>query len=150
MQISQKCQYTLRALFELAKRRGDGPISAAEIAKAQAIPPRFMELILQGLKNTGEVESRRGNNGGYLLAALPETITVGEIIRSVDGSLAPVRCVSIRSESYCPLSGRCAFMGIWRKALDAVEKVYDSTSLKDLIDDERAAGERMEPLQYVI
>jgi Rrf2 family transcriptional regulator, cysteine metabolism repressor len=148
MFISQKCQYTLRALFELAKHYGGEPKSAAEIAQAQAIPPRFLELILQSLKNSREVESRRGNYGGYVLAVAPETITVGDIIRSVDGSLAPVTCVS--SKALCPMKGRCAFLNVWRRASKAVEQVYDSTSLQDLIDNEQSALEQSEPLEYVI
>jgi len=150
MHISQKCQYTLRVLFELAKRYGGEPVSAAEVARSQAIPPRFLELILQGLKDSRDVKSRRGNNGGYVLAVSPETITVGDIIRSVDGSLAPVQCVSDRSKVLCPLNGRCVFMGVWRIARDAVEQVYDSTTLQDLIDNEQTAAEQLEPLEYAI
>ena len=148
--VSQKGQYTLRALFELAKRRGDGPVSAAEIAAAQAIPPRFLELILQGLKNSGEVQSRRGINGGYVLAASPESITVGNIIRSVDGSLAPVKCVVGKGEEHCPLNGRCAFMGMWERAQQAIEQVYDTTTLEDLIDDERSRAMQSGPLDYCV
>jgi Rrf2 family transcriptional regulator, cysteine metabolism repressor len=150
MHISQKCQYTLRALFELAKRRGDGPISAAEIAEAQAIPQRFLELILQGLKDTWQVESRRGNNGGYLLAVSPEAITVGDIIRVVDGSLAPVQCVSNMAHGHCPLKGKCAFRNVWQKAQAAIEEVYDSFTLQDLIDNERSDAEHLGPLEYVV
>ena len=150
MHISQKCQYTLRALFELAKRRGNGPVSAAEIAEAQAIPPRFLELILQGLKDSWQVESKRGNNGGYLLAVPPEVITVGDIIRTVDGSLSPVQCVSNRAHGHCPLKGKCAFMGVWQKAQAAIEEVYDSFSLQDLIDNERSNAEQLGPLKYVV
>jgi Rrf2 family transcriptional regulator, cysteine metabolism repressor len=145
--ISQKCQYTLRALFELAKRRGDGPVSAGEIAAAQAIPPRFLELILQGLKDTGEVESRRGVHGGYVLAGAPESITVGAIIRSVDGSLAPVKCVVGKTEEHCSLNGRCAFLGMWARAQQAIEQVYDTTTLQDLIDDERSRARQSSPLE---
>ena len=89
MQVSQKCKYTLRALFELAKRQGDGPVSAAEIATAQALPPRFLELILHSLTKSGEVKSRRGIRGGYVLAVSPTAITVGDVVRLVDGSAAP-------------------------------------------------------------
>ena len=150
MHISQKCQYTLRALFELAKRYGGDTVIAADIAEAQAIPARFLELILQGLKDSRQVQSRRGNNGGYVLAVSPETITVGDVIRSVDGSLAPVTCVSGKGKVLCRLSSRCAFMEVWRRARDAVEKVYDSTTLQDLIDIEQTAAERAAPLEYVI
>jgi len=150
MHISQKCQYTLRALFELAKRYGGEPVSAAEIAEAQAIPSRFLELILQGLKDSREVESRRGNNGGYVLAISPETITVGDIIRSVDGTLSPVRCVSSKAQGLCPLMGKCAFLCVWRKAQAAAEEVYDSFTLQDLIDNEQSLAKQTSPLEYFV
>ena len=150
MHVSQKCQYTLRALFELAKRRGEGPVSSAELAAAQAIPPRFLELILQGLKNSGEVESQRGIHGGYVLTVSPESITVGDIIRSVDGSLAPVRCGEGKGTQHCPLNGRCAFMGMWERTERAIEHVYDTTTLADLIDDERSGTGESSPLEYCV
>jgi Rrf2 family transcriptional regulator, cysteine metabolism repressor len=136
MFVSQKCQYTLRALFELAKRRGSGPVTVAEIAQAQAIPARFLEVILQGLKNGGHIQSLRGTRGGYVLASLPETITVGNIIRMTDGSLAPTDCHAPNGTGDCRLMGRCAFLGLWHRAREAVEQVYDATTLQDLIDGE--------------
>jgi Rrf2 family transcriptional regulator, cysteine metabolism repressor len=150
MQVSQKCQYTLRALFELAKRQGGAPASAAEIADAQAIPSRFLELILQGLRASGMVESHRGATGGYVLALSPEAVSVGDIIRMVDGSLGPVKCVVGRSEEHCRLKGNCAFAGVWQRAQKAMEDVYDSTSLQDLIDDERTAARQSEPFVFVV
>jgi Rrf2 family protein len=134
----------------LAKRYGGDPVSAAEIAEAQAIPPRFLELILQGLKDSREVESRRGSNGGYVLAVSPQTITVGDVIRSVDGSLAPVNCMSGKGKALCPLNSRCPFMEVWRRAQHAAEQVYDSTTLQDLIDIEQTVAERPAPLEYVV
>jgi Rrf2 family transcriptional regulator, cysteine metabolism repressor len=150
MQVSQKCQYTLRAMFELAKRFGRGPTIAAEIAEAQAIPSRFLEIILQGLKNSGEIESRRGINGGYVLSNSPETITVGQIIRYVDGTLSPVACIGSVNEKNCQLKGKCAFVSIWQRAQQAVSEVYDSTTLQDLIDNEQTAALDCTPLEYVI
>jgi Rrf2 family transcriptional regulator, cysteine metabolism repressor len=153
MHISQKCQYTLRALYELAKHYSAAPINAAEIAEAQAIPPRFLELILQGLKDSWQVESRRGNNGGYVLAVSPESITVGDVIRMVDGSLAPVQCMLGREQKHCRLKGQCTFMEVWQKAQAALEEVYDSTTLQDLINNEPTIPARMEqtePLEYIV
>ena len=150
MQVSQKSQYTLRALFELAKRQGTEPVTVAEIADAQAIPARFLELILQGLRGDGMVASRRGNKGGYVLAVSPETTTVGDVIRAVDGSLAPVKCVVGRSDKHCRLKNRCAFMGVWHRAQKALEEVYDNTTLQDLIDDERTAAQQSSALVYVV
>ena len=89
MSVSQQCQYALRALFELAKRREDGPVAVAEVAEIQAIPARFLELIAARLKRAGFIESRRGVQGGYTLAVLPTEVSVADIIRAIDGSLAP-------------------------------------------------------------
>jgi len=92
MQISQKCQYALRAVFELARRPREAPVKVGDIAEAQAIPPRFLEIILNQLKRGGFVESRRGASGGYSLARSPDELTMGEIIRFVEGPFKPVSC----------------------------------------------------------
>ena len=149
MQVSQKSQYTLRALFELAKRQGGEPATVAEIADAQAIPRRFLELIFLDLRSRGLIESRRGSQGGYVLTASPETITVGDIIRAIDGSLSPVKCLVGRSEEHCRLRNRCVFLSVWQRAQKAMEEVYDNTTLQDLIDDERTAAQESGPLVHV-
>jgi Rrf2 family protein len=137
MNISQKCQYAVRSVLELAKRYGSGPIAIGEIAAKQAIPPRFLEIILNELKGGGFVQSRRGVQGGYLLAKPPQEIAVGEIIRFVEGPLEPVKCMSQKKPS-CPLSGQCALIGLWKRAKEAVEGVYDSCSFQDLAEQEAA------------
>ena len=142
MSVSQKCQYALRAVFELAKRHGEGPTSIREIARAQAIPTKFLELILRELRMGGFVESRRGVHGGYFLPVLPRTVSAGEIIRFIDGPIAPVRCVGDRRGADCPLHGECAFMDMWTQARDAVADVYDSTTFQNLLDAHRAASEK--------
>ncbi|NQU76742.1 MAG: Rrf2 family transcriptional regulator [Planctomycetes bacterium] len=139
MNISRKCQYALRAVFELAKRSVGNPTTVGEIAEAQAIPLKFLEFILGELRHGGFVESRRGIHGGYLLAVAPGALSVGDIIRFVDGPFTPVRCVAGDKGTDCPLHGNCAFMGMWRRAGDAVAEVYDSTTVQDLIDEEQAA-----------
>ncbi len=139
MTVSQKCQYALRAVLELAKRSADSPTTVAEIAEVQAIPAKFLELILGELRQGGFVESRRGIHGGYLLAEAPKALAVGEIIRFIDGPLAPVRCVIDGKSANCPLNSNCALIGMWKRARDAVAEVYDGTTFQDLIDEERAA-----------
>ena len=141
MQVSQRCQYTLRALFELAKRQGGAPVSVADIAESQAIPRRFLELIFLDLRTRGVVESRRGQQGGYVLTASPAEITVGDIIRAVDGSLAPVTCAGGKNEKHCRLKNQCVFADVWGKAQRAAEQVYDKTTMQDLIDNERTVAE---------
>jgi len=146
LQISQKAQYVLRALFELAKRQGHGPVSASVIADTQAIPHRFLELILQSLRAKGLVDSRRGIGGGYLLAVDPKEISVADIIRLVDGSLSPVLCKSGRSSDDCPLIGKCPFKKMWLRAKAAAEIVYSNTSLADIVEDEKSHTENNENL----
>jgi len=140
MGVSQKCQYALRAVFELAKRHGQGPTSIREIARVQALPSKFLELILAELRKGGFVRSRRGVHGGYLLAASPKTVSAGEIIRFVDGPVAPVPSVGNRRGAERPLHGECAFIDMWTRAHDAVADVYDSTTFQDLMDAELAAS----------
>jgi len=138
MNVSQKCQYAVRAMFELARRDGQGPIRISDIAKAQAIPAKFLELILGELRQAGFVASRRGRGGGYMLIGRPEDLAIGQILRFIDGPVAPVKCVAGNGQSSCPLYGTCAFMGMWSRARDAVAEVYDHTTFQDLIDTEQA------------
>ena len=125
MSVSLKCQYALRALFELAKRQESGLVTVADIASRQAIPPRFLENILNQLRGGGFVSSTRGTNGGYVLARPAKEIAVGEIIRFIEGPMHK-----------CPLKGNCVFMSLWDDARKALEAVYDSRTLQHLVDDE--------------
>ncbi|MGE5296875.1 MAG: RrF2 family transcriptional regulator [Solirubrobacterales bacterium] len=137
MNLSQKCQYAVRAVMELAKQYGQGPVAISQIAANQAIPQRFLENILNDLRPTGLIESRRGVQGGYLLAKDPAAITVGEIIRMVEGPLDPVKCIGDRNNSFCPLKESCALVHLWSRAKAAVEAVYDSASFRDLVEEEK-------------
>jgi len=137
MFLSQKCQYALRAIFELAKRSGQGPVKIAEIAEAQAIPVRFLEVILSQLKQAGFATSQRGSKGGYLIIRSPGELTVGEVIRFMQGPVGPVECVAGVSKGKCPLYGNCAFLPMWEKVQKAVSGVYDNTTFQDLLDQEK-------------
>jgi Rrf2 family protein len=129
-------------MFELAMRRGREPVSIAEIAEAQAIPPRFLEQIFGQLRQAGFVESRRGMQGGYMLRVSPRALTVGEVIRFFEGPLAPVHLAAAQGAEAGAVSGDCAFGGLWEKAQRALAEVYDSTTFQDLVDEERAAAGR--------
>ncbi len=137
MSVSQKCQYSLRSVFELAKRWGEGPVKIADIAKNQSIPTRFLEVILNQLKQAGFVDSKRGSAGGYVLTRLPSTLTVGEVIRFVEGPLSPVDCTAGGTTDRCLLHGNCAFLPIWQRARAALTEVYDTTTFEDLVEQER-------------
>ncbi len=137
--ISQKCRYALRALFELAKRQGQGYLSVPKIAEAQAIPPKFLEAILGQLRQAEIVLSRRGADGGYMLAGRPEGLTVGEVVRLIEGPIGPVGCVDAGGSDECPFYGGCAFMDMWERVRDAVAGVYDTTTFRDLLEVEAKA-----------
>jgi len=134
--VSQKCQYAVRAMFELAKQHGNGPIKIGAIADAQAIPVRFLEVILNQLRQGGFVKSRRGADGGYYLIRQPGEIKVGEIIQFVEGSQVPVACMMDKDGQKCSLRGSCVFIGMWERVAKAASDVYDRTSLQDLINEE--------------
>lgn len=137
MGLSLKCQYAVRALFELAKRYGDRVVRLQDIAEAQHIPGRYLENILSSLRQGGLVESRRGKEGGFRLARHPSEISIGDVVRYVEDTLNPVDCVVDR---FCPLTGKCIFMSLWDEAKRAVEKVYDQKSLQNLVDEATALG----------
>jgi Rrf2 family cysteine metabolism transcriptional repressor len=141
MSLSQKCQYAVRATYELAKRAGQGPTPIAEIAAAQVIPPRFLEVILNQLRQAGFVRSQRGAQGGYMLQGDPRDLSVGQIIRFVDGPMAPVKCVMETGEKDCPMYGHCPFLHMWERARDAVDGVYDKTTFADLLAEEAATAQ---------
>lgn len=145
MNLSQKCQYAIRSLLELAKSFGEGPIRISKIAEKQAIPPRFLENILNELKSTGLIESRRGAHGGYLLIKDPDKITVGDIIRLIEGPLDPVQCTGEKNDPSCALRGKCALIDLWKRAKTAVEEVYDGTTFKDLVEQENKLNCSMSP-----
>lgn len=131
--ISQKCQYGLRAIFELARLPLGKPRRISEIAEAQAIPPRFLESILNTLKQAGIVQSRRGARGGYILAVPPAELTAGKIIALLDGPIQPVKCIA-GGGADCPLRGKCSFVGMWKKAGSAMEEVFQATTFEHLLE----------------
>ncbi len=136
MPISQKTQYAVRAVFELAKRQGRGATKISEIAEAQAIPQRFLENILNHLKGGGFVESVRGKEGGYLLVRTAKELTVGQVLRFVDGPLSPVECMMDGKKVPCSMYGHCAFRSLWKRAEKALEEVYDGTTFEELVKEE--------------
>ncbi len=123
MQTSVKGQYALLAIFDLATQRQNEPVRIADIARRQRIPQKFLELILAGLKQSGFVESRRGAEGGYMLARPAESITVGEVLRSIEGGAGKARGQR-KAEN--------AFTDMWRRVDQAVSEVIDTANFADL------------------
>ena len=136
MQISNKCYYALRALFELSIRSEESQlVKIGLIARKQRIPKRFLEVILNELRQGGFVESRRGVEGGYILARRPEQITIGEVVRFVDRDTAPVACVSGSAQAAdCEFNFECPFYDFWLQAKQALDSVYDGTTMADIVE----------------
>lgn len=155
MVLSQKSQYAVRAVFELAKREGSGPVKAGRIAEAQYIPIRFLENILGQLRQAGIVESVRGREGGYRLREASSELSVGEVIRSIQGPMSAIDCADPADDGRppngqnCPLRPGCVLLPMWDRAHRAMMDVYDETTFGDLVEQERAAN-GCDAIDYVI
>lgn len=137
MKISKKCQYALKAILELARRNSGEAVKTHEIAASQRISQRFTEIILNELKHGGFVESRRGNEGGYLLARDPKGLTVREIIEYIQGVISVAPEIKRDNES-TSLFGNEAFKELWQEVNEAVTEIFGNKTFADLIDLENA------------
>lgn len=148
MKLSVRGEYALRALLVLGRDylEDDSVVRIQAISDQQNIPKRFLEQILNDLKSAGIVESRRGVAGGYRLHKPPDRITLAEIIRHIEGPLAPVSCVSEKfyEKCSCPDESRCAIRSVMKEVRDSIVKVMEHTTLADLAD--RARTLEQEPM----
>jgi Rrf2 family protein len=140
MKISKRGEYGLRAMIDLAEASASAEnpalvVQIREIAERQNIPAKFLEQILLGLKNAGLLHSKMGIGGGYYLARPAGEITLGQIIRVLDGPLAPVRCVSQMAYETCgcPDESACGLRLVMLDVRNAVSAILDHTSLADMI-----------------
>ena len=134
--LSKKAKYALQALLQLAKEYEQGPILISELAHRERIPKKFLELILLDLKNHGVLQSKKGKGGGYFLGKAPQVIYVGQIIRVLDGPLAPIPCVSQTAYMKCQEchdEKTCGIRLVMQEVRDATAKILDNTSLADMI-----------------
>jgi len=133
--LSRKARYALRALYALAAAEARGPVLIAELAEREKIPRKFLEAILLELKNAGILKSKKGKGGGYALARSADQIMIGEIIRVIDGPLAPIPCVSERSFVRCEECAdetTCGTRQVMKKVRDAMAAILDTTTLADV------------------
>ena len=147
MKLSVRGEYALRAMQVLARdfQDDDSVVRIQEISTKQNIPKRFLEQILNDLKSAGIVESKRGVSGGYRLRRPPERITLAEIIRHIEGPLAPVSCVSEKfyEKCSCPDESRCAIRSVMKETRDAIVSIMERVTLAELCD--RARQLEQEP-----
>ncbi|HHT63193.1 MAG: RrF2 family transcriptional regulator [Bacillota bacterium] len=135
MNISTKGRYGLRAVLDLAMHQEDGPIALSSIAERQRLSEGYLEQLMIPLKRAGIIRSVRGAQGGYLLVKHPKDIKVGDIIRALEGPIAPVACVSEDFPKECDRQEFCATRKVWSKVRDSVAEVLDSFTLEDLVRD---------------
>ena len=136
MKISTKGRYALRLMLDLAYNHTGSFIPIKNISQRQDISDKYLEQIITQLSRAGLVKSARGAQGGYMLAKEPQEYTVGEILRLLEGNLAPVACVDDTKEA-CPRADECVTMEVWREIKDAVNKVVDNITLADLVEQQR-------------
>ncbi|HLV01427.1 MAG TPA: Rrf2 family transcriptional regulator [Acidobacteriota bacterium] len=132
MNVSTKSEYGLRALIYLASRDDPEPVSAHEIATSWRVPVKYLEQILKTLKDAGLVESHLGVRGGYRLARPASLITAGEVIRVLDGPIAPIGCVSVSNYIPCEFELFCGLKLLWSRTRAAILGVLDQTTIADL------------------
>lgn len=133
MKLSTRGRYGIHAMYDLALNADCGPQSIKAIAEREAIPEAYLEQLIAILKKEKLVTSIRGAQGGYKLARKPEEITVGEVLRALEGGLAVVDC--LLEEDTCGKSCACPSRIVWMKIRDGLNQIVDSITLQDMIND---------------
>ena len=144
MKLSSRGDYATRIMLELSTAEGPSPLSVHELSERTAIPAKYLEQIMTRLRTAGLVRAERGAHGGYVLARPAQTVTIGEVVRLMDGPVAPTPCASSSAHvacpsSRCPSEQICAMRGLWLEVRDAIAGVLDSTTLADLAKRQRSA-----------
>lgn len=149
MHISTRGRYGLRAMVDMALHFTEGPMALRVIAERQDISESYLEQVFTGLRKAGLVKASRGSQGGYELASSPKEISAGQVIRALEGPIAPVFCVDNSTPGiHCEREKACITRTFWEEFRDKIIEFLDSTTLQDLVDRARlSAGE--EPMYYI-
>ena len=139
MMFSTKAEYGVRVMVELARRAGEEPIPLAEIAEHDGMPLAYLEHLVARLRKAELVDSRRGSRGGYLLARSPTEITMAEVVEALEGSIAPIECISEASDGSIVCSREsdpthvCPTKLLWTRVRGAIVRTLQDTTLADLV-----------------
>lgn len=133
MKLSTKGRYGIHAMYDLAQYGSETPQSIKAIAERQNIPEAYLEQLIGQLRRCGLVKSVRGAQGGYLLSRAPAEITVGEVLRTLEGNLAVVDCLV--EEDSCHKACACPTRVVWKKVRDGLNEIVDGITLQDMLDD---------------
>jgi Rrf2 family protein len=151
--LSMKAKYGLQAMAVLAREYGNGTVLIADLASAEKIPRKFLEVILLELKRKGILESKKGKGGGYQLRRHPSKISVGELIRALDGTIALLPCVSqtaYRRCDECIDETTCGLRSVMKEVRDSTAEILDGTTLEELIRRSQRLSEAGKPVMYHI
>jgi Rrf2 family protein len=134
MRLSRRSEYGLRALVDLVRHDGDGPVALAALAERNNLPSKFLEQIMSTLKHGGIVRTTLGSHGGYAMGADPGDISIGRVVRLLDGALAPLPCVSLRyyGPCSCPDEATCPLRDVMIDVRDAMLEILDRETIADL------------------
>jgi Rrf2 family cysteine metabolism transcriptional repressor len=132
VRTSTKGRYGVRAMLDLARHFGKEPVPLRDIAERQGISDHYLEQIFGSLRKAGLVRSVRGTNGGYELVGDPSDVTVGQILRVLEGPIGPTDCAEEGSPVQCERGDMCATRCLWQRVHSAISDVVDSTTLADL------------------
>lgn len=139
MKISTKGRYSLRMVIDIAQHPDIEFISLKEISERQQISKKYLEQIVPLLSRSGILKTNRGNKGGYGLAVSPKELTVGDVLRAAEGSLAPVSCLEYETND-CPRVDDCATLPIWQGLYKVVSEYLDGITVQDILDKAGSAG----------
>ncbi len=138
MKLSTKGRYGLRALIDLAQYSGDGtPVSTMSISGRQDISERYLEQLMAMLKKAGLVKSIRGAGGGYVLGREPDQISVGDVLRALEGSLEPVDCAGLDPDGGCRAADSCVTKYVWKRINESISRTVDEICLDQLVKESR-------------
>lgn len=137
MKISTKGRYGLRALIDLAGYSEIEPVSISSIATRQGISERYLEQLMTLMKKAGLVQSIRGAGGGYVLAKDISEISVGDVLRALEGNLEPVECAALKPEDTCEAAGGCVTKYVWQRINESINRTVDEIDLKQLVDESK-------------
>lgn len=137
LKLSTKGRYGLRALIDLAQAGEEAPVSITSISNRQNISERYLEQLMGMLKKNGLVKSIRGAGGGYILAKDASEISVGDILRALEGSLDPVDCSALNPEEGCQIADSCVTKYVWQKINESINRTVDEMKLDQLVQESR-------------
>ncbi|NLI91809.1 MAG: Rrf2 family transcriptional regulator [Peptococcaceae bacterium] len=144
MRFSTRGRYGVQIMVDLARHSEEGPISLKSVADRQKLSEHYLEQLVPELRKAGLVKSIRGAQGGYVLAKKPEDIYIGDVIRVLEGPIAPVECNNQTGKDCCEKTSFCVTREVWVKVRDSINDLVDSISLADLIKDaDNGEGEKV-------